>query len=274
MAQELVEQTVNEELEEAKRRLAEAVERLVTEDDEPVDNLLSAKQQRLLVEPLYSSWTPPRAEDAPDTPRIFLADANVGVFASPYQPPLVPDMFLSLDVKTHENLHEKRHRSYFIWEFGKAPEVAIEIVSNRVGNELGSKLRNYARFGVAYYIVYDPFHELSDQLLHFFKLNGTQYKESTNEELSSLGLGLTLWTGEFEAQNEEWLRWCDAQGNLIPTGAERAKLEAERANLEAERAGLEAERANREAERANLEAQRAEKLAAKLRELGVDPQEL
>ena len=31
---------------------------LLTEDDEPLDNLFSAKQQRLLVEPLYSSWNP------------------------------------------------------------------------------------------------------------------------------------------------------------------------------------------------------------------------
>src|SRR5436305_10153483 len=112
MAQELVEKTVNEELEEARRELEAAVEQLVTEDDEPMDNLFSAKQQRLLVEPLYSSWTPPPAEDAPDTPRIFLADANVGLFISPLQPPLVPDMFLSLDVKPHENWHDKQHRSY------------------------------------------------------------------------------------------------------------------------------------------------------------------
>lgn len=32
---------------------------LITEDDTPVDSLPSEKQQRLLTEPLYSSW--PRA---------------------------------------------------------------------------------------------------------------------------------------------------------------------------------------------------------------------
>ena len=31
------------------------INELVTEDDTPVDNLLSEKQQRLLTEPLYSS---------------------------------------------------------------------------------------------------------------------------------------------------------------------------------------------------------------------------
>ena len=35
------------------------VEHLVTEDDTPVDNLFSEKQQRLLTEPLYASWPGP-----------------------------------------------------------------------------------------------------------------------------------------------------------------------------------------------------------------------
>ena len=259
MAQELVEKTVDEELEEAKRELAAAVENLVTEDDEPVDNLLSAKHQRLLVEPLYSSWTPP-VEGEPSARRVFLADANVGIFFSPYQPPLVPDMFLSLDVKPRAEWLDKRHRSYFFWEFGKAPEVAVEIVSNRKGHELDTKLRDYARFGVGHYIVFDPWHRLGEQTLHTFKLDGQQYRRSVIEDLASVGLSLTLWTGEFEMETGEWLRWCDAQGNLIPTGAERANHEAERAN--------------REAQRASQEAERVERLAARLRELGVNPEEL
>jgi Uma2 family endonuclease len=41
-------------------------------------------------------------------------------------------------------------------DFGKAPEVAVEIVSNKVGHELTSKLRDYARIGVDYYVVYAP----------------------------------------------------------------------------------------------------------------------
>ena len=37
------------------------IEALVTEDDTPVDNMPSEKQQRLLTEPLYSSWEGPGA---------------------------------------------------------------------------------------------------------------------------------------------------------------------------------------------------------------------
>ena len=45
-----------------------------------------------------------------------------------------------------------------------------------------------------------------------------------------------------------WLRWIDREGRLIPTGAEQA-------------------------EQAEQERQRAERLAARLRELGVEPDE-
>ncbi len=34
------------------------IETLVMEDDEPVDNIFSAKHQRLFTETLYSSWKP------------------------------------------------------------------------------------------------------------------------------------------------------------------------------------------------------------------------
>ena len=81
---------------------------LITEDDTPVDNLPSEKQQRLLTEPLYSAWTGPGAG------RTFLAAANVGIFALARNPAIVPDMFLSLDVQVAEDWWRKEHRSYFL----------------------------------------------------------------------------------------------------------------------------------------------------------------
>jgi hypothetical protein len=94
MAQSLTESVVD---------WTETINHLVTENDKPVDNLFSAKQQRLLTSALYSSWTPPLSEKQPEERRKFLADANVKVFSSPYQPPLVPDFFLSLDVEPHQD---------------------------------------------------------------------------------------------------------------------------------------------------------------------------
>ncbi|HEY6399992.1 MAG TPA: Uma2 family endonuclease [Blastocatellia bacterium] len=216
-----------------------AVENLVTQDDEPVDNMLSGIQMRLLVTPLYDSWTPTPNEEAPGEKRGFLAAANVGVFRSPYEPPIVPDMFLSLDIEPFDpRLKEKR--SYFLWEFGKPPEVVVEIVSNTKGHELDEKLRHYAQLGVSYYVVFDPERWLTEDLLRVYERGfGRRYRRRDDYKLPDIGLGLTLWEGVYEGEPGPWIRWLDSQGNLILTGAERAA-----------------------------------RLAAKLRELGIEPDEV
>jgi Uma2 family endonuclease len=226
-----------------------------------VDNLFSEKQQRLLTEPLYSSWLHTDAGEK----RSFLAASNVGLFPSVHEPPLVPDAFLSLGVEAPDEWWRPEHRSYFFWEFGKAPEVVVEVVSNRKGNELNSKFYDYARIGVSYYVVFDQARQLSDHMLQIFRLEVREYRPHNQTSLPGVGLGLTLWDGFFEGRQTTWLRWCDEAGIVIPTGAENTARQMEIANREAERASHEGERANREAER-------AERLAAKLRELGVDPE--
>jgi Uma2 family endonuclease len=145
------------------------ISHLEIEDDTPVDNFQSEKQQRLLVEPLYSSWSPGVS---------FIAAANVGLFYGLKLEPIVPDAFLSLNVRMPDDWSQKQNRSYFVWEFGKLPEVAIEIVSNRKGQELESKKADYARIGVAYYAVFDPLkqlqgkEELNGSLLKVWELTG------------------------------------------------------------------------------------------------------
>ena len=56
--------------------IAPNIDHIVTEDDTPVDNIFSEKQQRLLTESLYRSWPGPGAE------RVFMVAANVGVYAA------------------------------------------------------------------------------------------------------------------------------------------------------------------------------------------------
>ena len=138
------------------------VEHLVTEDDTPVDNVFSEKQQRLLTEPLYSSpgWV---GKD-----RKFIALANVGLFYAIRQPPYVPDMLLSLDVELPADLWPKSHRSYFVWEYGKPPDVVVEVVSNEEGRERSEKLGGYARIGVRYYVIYDPQRMLDERAVSRF----------------------------------------------------------------------------------------------------------
>jgi Uma2 family endonuclease len=219
------------------------LDHLVTEDDTPVDNIFSEKQQRLLTEPLYSSWEPGRT---------FLATANVGLFYAVRQPPLVPDMLLSLDVEVPKDLLAKEHRSYFVWEFGKAPEAVVEVVSNTEGGETTDKMVKYAQIGIVYYAIYDRAGAVQPEPLRVFVLREKSYVPCSAEWLPALQLGLTLWQGSFENCDAVWLRWCDRQGRVIPTGAERADYERERADHER---------------------LRAEQLAAQLRGLGVTPDE-
>lgn len=53
-----------------------------------------------------------------------------------------------------------------------------------------------------------------------------------------MGVELGIWQGQYQNMELPWLRWWDLDGKLLLTGAKRA-----------------------------------ERLAAKLRELGIDPQE-
>jgi Uma2 family endonuclease len=112
--------------------------KLITADDAPT-NIFSERQQRLLTEPLYATAQFPGGE------RSFIALANVGLFYAMHLPPLVPDVLLSLDVHLPDEVWSKHHRSYFIWMYGKPPDVVIEIVSNTEGNELGDKRATNAR---------------------------------------------------------------------------------------------------------------------------------
>ena len=247
------------ELAEIRAEVEREMEDLVTEDDTPVDNILSEKQQRLLTEPLYGAWAGPE-KTAPGQCR-FMALANVGLFYALRQPPLVPDMMLALDVPgVGPDLSQKVNRSYFVWvQDGKPPTVVVEVVSNREGGEDSDKLRKYEMIGVPYYVIFDPWRLLSERMLriHQFAGTGKGYIEQIGGLLDTVGLGLTLWQGEYEDMEALWLRWTDREGRLIPTSAEWARREQQRAT-EAE-------------QHAEQERQRAERLAAMLRELGVEP---
>ena len=76
--------------------------------------------------------------------------------------------------------------------------------------------------------------------------------------LTQLRSAVGIWQGHYSNTELPWLRWWDAQGNLLLTGAERAETELQRVNAETNRA--------------NAEFQRAEKLAAQLRALGIEPE--
>jgi hypothetical protein len=161
--------------------LCPSIEHLVTEDGAPVDSIYCEKQMRLLTRPLYTSWPGPEGDQR------FVALANVGLFFGINEPPLVPEVLLSLGVKMPDDTREKKNRSYFVWIFGKPPNATLEIVSNREGGELDSKKKQYARIGVAFYIVWDPLGLISSEPLVVFALNAGKYQPVSPAWLDALG---------------------------------------------------------------------------------------
>src|SRR5262245_24704080 len=89
------------------------VEQLVTEDDEPVESFYVEKQQRFLTTILYD------ARQQVNHGRSFVACANVGIFYHVDYAPLVPDVFVSIDVQLPDNIWEKSHRAYMTWHYRK-----------------------------------------------------------------------------------------------------------------------------------------------------------
>lgn len=208
------------------------VDHLITEDGKPVDNLYIAELYRLLTEPLKLSWTGTEEEHR------FVAVTNVGLFFANRNPPLVPDFLLSLGVVLPQDLLMKEHCSYFVWEFGKPPDVLGEIVSDRRGGEDTFKLRECARLGIKYYRIYDPHNLLGGGVLRVYGLHPDGFRLIPDHRMEAVGLSLTLWTGTYSGVETMWLRWCDRHGQLIPTAAERLEQERQRleeANQEIER---------------------------------------
>ncbi len=124
---------------------------------------------------------------------------------------------------------------------------------------------------VPYYIVFSRY---TDQI-QAFCLVGGQYEPVALTEnrlpIPRLGLSLGLWQGGYQNINRLWLRWLTAEGDLIPTPSEQAAA-AEQQAVEARVQVTASEQRAIAAEQEAAEArEQAERLSAKLRELGIDP---
>ncbi|MDJ0555714.1 MAG: Uma2 family endonuclease [Microcoleaceae cyanobacterium MO_207.B10] len=222
---------------------------MILEDDTPLDSFINEKQQRLLTTVFYSG-----AEIPINVP--FIVAANVGLFSHVRDSGIVPDVFLSLNIIDSKEWWERNIRFYLFWEFGKPPDVVIEIVSPTPGNELESKLTDYAELRIPYYVVYDPLQKLSQTVLQVFQLQFNSYVPKNDAWFADVNLGLTLWNGVFENLNGTWLRWCYESGNVIKTGDEIAaekNLEISQKNLEISQKDTEVSQKNLEIFQKNLE---------------------
>ncbi|MFN0123413.1 MAG: Uma2 family endonuclease [Blastocatellia bacterium] len=167
-----------------------------------------------------------------------------------------PDVFFVRGVSK-----EPPREIWKVWEESKAPDVIFEISSRHTWEQdLQKKWRVYEEIGVREYYIYDPWCSYLPRPLMAWRHEGGGFISVAVIQgvVQSAALGLDL------VDTGETLRLRDPHtGHFLCTEAE-----------EVERAEREAERATREAEaRADAEA-RAARLAARLRELGIDPDQV
>jgi Uma2 family endonuclease len=183
-------------------------------------------------------------------------------------------------------LNGEYRRSYVLWKEFVAPLIAIEFVSGDGSEERDATPASQSDAKAGKFWVYEqairiPFYaiyEVKKASVEVYELKNSRYQQlSPNRRghypIPPLGVELGIWQGEEANQTLPWLRWWDGQGDLLPTAEQRAEIEKQRADQADLRAEQEAQRAEQEAQRAEQEAQRAERLAAKLRELGIDPED-
>jgi Uma2 family endonuclease len=98
---------------------------------------------------------------------------------------------------------------------------------------------------VPYYIVFNRY----TNRVRFFKLVGGQYLEqplaldNPRIWIPELGIGLSLWQGEFAGMTRLWLRWYDAQNNWILTDTEQERADKQLALKQVEQERIRAEQA-------------------------------
>ncbi|KJH72996.1 Uma2 family endonuclease [Aliterella atlantica] len=149
--------------------------------------------------------------------------------------PVIPDGFLSIGVERRKPGNKSRN-SYVMWEENYTPPIfVIETVSQTPGGEYTTKMAIYAKLGVLYYVIYNPFFYQRDkhQPFEVYLLVDGKYQLQSGEPfwMSEIGLGIgraTSWSGGLE---REVLYWYDEQGNRYLTPEELAQQERQRADL-------------------------------------------
>ncbi|QYX31823.1 Uma2 family endonuclease [Sphaerospermopsis torques-reginae] len=212
----------------------------------------------------------------------FCIGQDCGIYWRETEPPekgtVAPDWFYVPDVPPR--LDGKIRRSYVLWREYIPPLIVIELASGNGDEERDStplaglqpgekpgKFWVYERIIRApYYAIY----EVNSGNLEVYHLVDFSYQKMQPNErghypILPLGVELGLWQGSYLNNADQlWLRWWDNEGNLLLVGHEQAQLEKLRTEQQQQRA----EQQQQRAEQTEI---KAAKLAAKLRELGINP---
>ncbi len=278
-------------------------------NDEIVKNFQEHPQSTLLTDSIFTAL----GKLHPDGD--FAIGQDCGIYWRLTDPPErgaeCPDWFYVANVPPM--LDGKIRRSYVLWKELIPPVLALEFVSG-TGAEERDPTPYEGKFWVyeriirpAYYGIY----EVAKASIEMYHLQGTRYvqMQSTPQGryvIPEMQVELGLWQGHYQGMTLPWMRWWDLDGQMLPTGEERAAIErsqklaaqaetkaaqaqAQTAQAETKAAQAQAQTAQAQAKTAQAQAKAAEtkakaaetkakaaeaeneKLLAKLRELGIDP---
>ncbi len=207
-------------------------------DEPPLETYLHLQQMLLLIKCLEWWWR--NRQD-------FFAAGNLTIYYSPRQRKSEdfrgPDFFVVLGTE------RKPRKSWVVWEEdGKYPNVIVEILSKKTADtDKGLKKQIYQDiFRTPDYFWFEP---ETLEFAGFHLVDGEYQPLQPNPQGWLWSQQLNLYLGVFEKK----LRFFTPEGEQVPTPEEAA----------------ESEQKLRE-----LAQQRVEQLAAKLRELGIDPDNL
>ncbi len=228
--------------------------------DEPVENNF---------QPLLAAALRESLELAGLILESVLIAANFGICATVNEKTVVkaPDWVYIPSVKPLP-LGEIR-RSYTPCTEGDRPSIAIEFISASDGGEYS--FNPHYPYGKWYFYeqiltvpTYAIFHPQL-QVLEVYRLVDGRYQPASPDEnqrvwIEEIGLFLGTWNGRKADFEGCWLRWWDEAGNLLLWGGELLQQERQLAEQERERA--------EQVEQKNL------RLAAKLKEMGIETEEI
>ena len=233
---------------------------LPCDDGEPMETEIHLKQMTLLIQSLERAW---------DHRTDFYVGGNMFLYYSEIQTKKNdfrgPDVFVVLDTV------RRVRKSWVVWQEERGPDVVIEITSATTEKvDRGDKMRIYGKLlRVPEYYIHDP----ETETLEGYTLDlqtGTYVPKSKGPSgdyvCAPLGLRLGLRPGRYSGVERTWVRWLDADGNLLPTSEEAATTAMKEASAAEQKASAAEQKASAAEQKASAAEQKAADLAAKMAE--------
>jgi Uma2 family endonuclease len=229
-------------------------------DEPPLETYLHLQQIILLIKSLDWLW-----QERDD----FFAAGNLTIYYSPKQKKSEyfrgPDFFVVLNT-----IKDQTRKSWVVWqEDGKYPNVIIEILSDSTAKtDREEKKQIYQDiFRTPDYFWFDP---ITLEFKGFTLISGQYQALKPNEQgwLYSEQLGLYL------GIHEEKLRYFTAEGELVLTPEESAIQEKQQREYERQQKELALQQQEYERQQKEIAQQKITELEQKLRELGINPDQI